>query len=526
MMTKAGFFRHQDWLKEADAAALATVPQPGRHAAGPAATIITFDEFSGDLGYGPLPTGYGGNLTWSGFLWSDAPSSEAEYGPDNGYVTGVVSGLNAAFAGGSGTITSGGADFTLSSLYLTAAWRDDLRVQMIGYDDGVETFRRTVRVDNDGPTLVNLRFADVDTVTFTSSGGTPAEDGPDGSQFVIDDVTLTARVGSISGTVFDDLNGDGIQDPGEFGLRGRTVFLDANGNSVLDDGELSARSRADGSYTIKGVPFGDYDIVEVVPKGWHATYPFVEGGSYTQAETVNKFVNIAPRGGTQVFNEPDDGFSFLEASRGFTFYGQTYIDIYISVNGYIAFGAQPEKGFANQDMPNSLSPNAVIAPLWDDFILGDTGKVYALDDDLKGRLIIEWKDVQRYNDPSGAKYTFEAILYDDGTIRFAYKDVPPGATATIGVENESGTVATQVSYNEVVDASTGYIFKPSDIEYGKTTIRVDSGDVLTGIDFGQTRNVPLAAFDADATADGHAGARWMLLDHAVAVDHDMTVHLV
>jgi ELWxxDGT repeat protein len=37
---------------------------------------------------------------------------------------------------------------------------------------------------------------------------------------------------SLSGLVFDDVNGNGVQDPGEGGLAGQTVFIDQNGNGV------------------------------------------------------------------------------------------------------------------------------------------------------------------------------------------------------------------------------------------------------------------------------------------------------
>ena len=38
----------------------------------------------------------------------------------------------------------------------------------------------------------------------------------------------------ISGTVFDDADGDGVRDPGEQGASGRTVYLDLDGDGALD----------------------------------------------------------------------------------------------------------------------------------------------------------------------------------------------------------------------------------------------------------------------------------------------------
>ena len=304
-----------------------------------------------------------------------------------------------------------------------------------------------------------------------------------------DAIVPLGKLGSVSGVVYNDLNQDGIQDPGELGLKNRTVFLDTNHNGMLDEGELFAKTKADGSYTIKKVPAGDYDIIGVAPKGWHPTNPFVEGAFYEAEAARFKFIEISNHG-EMVFGNTDDGYAFLEATNGFTFYGQSHIDINISVNGFLSFVSNPEElGYLNQELADPTGPNNVLAPLWDDFVLGDNGKVYAWDDYQNGRIIIEWKDVTHFGDTSGNTSTFEAILYDDGSIKFMYKEIAPSLTATVGVENEDGTVATQISYNTDVAAGTGYLLTPTDILFGRTTIHVDPGAVVTGIDFAQAKNV-------------------------------------
>src|SRR5205809_450640 len=54
---------------------------------------------------------------------------------------------------------------------------------------------------------------------------------------------------SISGQVFNDLNGNGIKDSGEPGLQGVTVFLDTNNNGTLDVGEASTVSDVNGNFS-------------------------------------------------------------------------------------------------------------------------------------------------------------------------------------------------------------------------------------------------------------------------------------
>src|SRR5207302_8781430 len=53
----------------------------------------------------------------------------------------------------------------------------------------------------------------------------------------------------IAGTVYDDANASGAQDPGEAGVADRTVFLDANGNGQLDRAHLTTPTASNGAHT-------------------------------------------------------------------------------------------------------------------------------------------------------------------------------------------------------------------------------------------------------------------------------------
>ena len=72
-----------------------------------------------------------------------------------------------------------------------------------------------------------------------------------------------------TGTVYNDLNGDGTLQPGEPGLQGWTVeLLDSSGNIVA-----TTTSAADGSYSFADVAPGAYTIEEIVQTGWFETQP-------------------------------------------------------------------------------------------------------------------------------------------------------------------------------------------------------------------------------------------------------------
>jgi protocatechuate 3,4-dioxygenase beta subunit len=84
--------------------------------------------------------------------------------------------------------------------------------------------------------------------------------------------------GSVSGHVFHDHNGNGVQDSGDAGLPGVRVFLDANGNGKLDPGERSVLTGPDGAYSFAGLGPGSWAVREVVPAGWLRISP--SAGSY------------------------------------------------------------------------------------------------------------------------------------------------------------------------------------------------------------------------------------------------------
>ena len=77
----------------------------------------------------------------------------------------------------------------------------------------------------------------------------------------------------LSGTVFDDQDGDRVRDAGEPGMAGVTVYLDSNDNGRLDAGEPSRLTDANGGYAFTDVAAGARVVREVAPTGYQQTSP-------------------------------------------------------------------------------------------------------------------------------------------------------------------------------------------------------------------------------------------------------------
>lgn len=83
----------------------------------------------------------------------------------------------------------------------------------------------------------------------------------------------TGTVGtSITGTVYTDVNRNGVREGNEVGLAGREVFIDLNNNGQRDEGEPRTFTGPNGTYTI-GVSPGTYTVRTVQPADWIPSKP-------------------------------------------------------------------------------------------------------------------------------------------------------------------------------------------------------------------------------------------------------------
>ena len=112
----------------------------------------------------------------------------------------------------------------------------------------------------------------VDSDADTATGKTAQYTLTSGQSNLTVDAGVTIITGSISGTKYRDLTGNGLTSD-DTPLAGVKVYLDGNKNGQLDPGEVSTVTKADGTYSFTGVAPGTYVVREVVASGWVRTGP-------------------------------------------------------------------------------------------------------------------------------------------------------------------------------------------------------------------------------------------------------------
>jgi subtilisin family serine protease len=270
--------------------------------------------------------------------------------------------------------------------------------------------------------------------------------------------------------------------------------LDGNGNPVANAKVTIANTplapvTADGTgaYSFPSVADGSYDVLaygggrcigsqtQHLSLSTNATLDFAlppkTDGVYTCSVSAHTFIN----GTTIVPLSGDDASAAVTLPSPFTFYGQTYTTAYVSTNGFVDLAGPPDPltSFANGSLPSTDPPNLSIYPYWDDLYVDSSSSVQtAL---LGNQFAIEWSTVRYFVD-SSRRITFEVILnLATGQIAFEYgllgsDPLKQGNSATVGIENATGTVGIQYSFDEAaLSDAEGIVFMPSSVPTITTT---------------------------------------------------------
>lgn len=195
--------------------------------------------------------------------------------------------------------------------------------------------------------------------------------------------------------------------------------------------------------------------------------PDLGGYFWIDSDTVSGpsyyWIDISNSG--TVLGNGDDARFALTLPFSFIFYGTAYNTVWVSTNGWLSFGADPgTDGPSNTAIPNASTPNSAVYAFWDDLNLvsADSANImYQFLGTSPYRVcVITWKDA-RINgaiQPGVLQplntITFQIVLSENGLIGIQYKDCAVGDTvynwgrsATIGIENSTGTAGLQYLFN-------------------------------------------------------------------------------
>jgi len=175
------------------------------------------------------------------------------------------------------------------------------------------------------------------------------------------------------------------------------------------------------------------------------------------------------------FPNTTDASTLVNIPFDFTYYGEIYSHVIVSINGFISpdtvhidtdgnFWYFPD----NYPIPDPGNARAQISPFWDDLeYWGSNVGVYAYHDEADDKFIIEWYGLTHTN--TGSPETFQVIIYNpyiyptptgDAEIVFQYQTInnddgsisnprKPGSYSSVGFENWDEDDGLQYEYDNV-----------------------------------------------------------------------------
>ncbi|MET0133613.1 MAG: malectin domain-containing carbohydrate-binding protein, partial [Kibdelosporangium sp.] len=219
----------------------------------------------------------------------------------------------------------------------------------------------------------------------------------------------------------------------------------------------AVKTDATGAYTLSGVPAGTYEVSADYGRWLQSDRKSVNvNGNVTADFTLQPKVDaygytprhVAPSwvaASTPLQLTGDNASANVNLPFPVTFYGKTYKTGAVHTDGYLAFAGTGAPGGA---IPAPAAPNGAVYAFWDDLVVDAAASVLTSTDGVapNRRYIVEWRNVTVKSAP-GSRLSAELILTEGGRVQLQYNGIDPsnpaeaGSGATVGLENEAGTVA-------------------------------------------------------------------------------------
>ncbi|NPV13555.1 T9SS type A sorting domain-containing protein [candidate division WOR-3 bacterium] len=183
----------------------------------------------------------------------------------------------------------------------------------------------------------------------------------------------------------------------------------------------------------------------------------------------------------------------------FIFYGQSYNQISVCSNGWIAPGYSTVTTYTNTSLPNTSMP-PLLAANWDDLYPPTGNSVWYYHDAANHRFIIEWDSVH-YFDPREQWDKFQIILYDttvtDGDCEFEYQYLTSNynSSCTVGEQDHTLSRWIQLLFNgsyhrgaAPLAPGRAVLFTPDGPQVGVKESEVSGGKIPTRLALGISPN--------------------------------------
>lgn len=246
---------------------------------------------------------------------------------------------------------------------------------------------------------------------------------------------------------------------------------------------------------------------------------------YDQTDTaypeapVYEWMPIAPQEGglgtvlpiSDIYDAYDEGdqvgaqsLAIVDLPFEFRFYGRYYNQITVCSNGYIALGITGNAEFRNFRLPGAMGPSPMIAAFWDDLATHSGSSISYWFDRSNRRFIVEWYNMLNGKNGTSPE-TFQIMLYDqnfhytslgDGPIKIQYHTFNNvdsqsgnrhGNYATIGIEDHSGTVGLEYTFNNSYPTAATPLGNATAIFITNNPSMYDAPITLSGISDKQIR---------------------------------------
>jgi uncharacterized repeat protein (TIGR01451 family) len=214
-------------------------------------------------------------------------------------------------------------------------------------------------------------------------------------------------------------------------------FVDGSENTVLVNGTESVPlSHNGGQLTWSG---------ELDPGGLQVTASPAPFGYFS----LGAF-GVTPRNAAGGLPGNCDDGAFLFNIPAFDYNGASYSQVIWSMNGTIEAGTASGSAtsFANQNLPDPIAPNNILAPYWRDLNPCAGGNLYVavLGTGVQTWTIFEWEDVPHFG--SSDSVTFQIWLEAGAeSIHYTYARLDAVNDGTVGAENADGTNGTSYYFD-------------------------------------------------------------------------------